>query len=78
MQCVLTFATTTILLLLLLLLRLLDLFDFGSSIFLWRNAAPFVDVPERPNAAGCLPKRKLIYIKTHKTGSSTLSTIFHR
>lgn len=43
-----------------------------------RNAKPFVEVPEQPNKDGCMPKRKLIYIKTHKTGSSTLSTIFHR
>eukprot|EP00040_Diaphanoeca_grandis_P036711 m.235536 g.235536 ORF g.235536 m.235536 type:complete len:1514 (+) comp33665_c0_seq2:298-4839(+) len=40
-------------------------------------------LPKKPPSeldeeGNCLPKTKLIYLKTHKTGSSTLTNIFHR
>lgn len=45
------------------------------------NAKPFVCVvptATTSNGETCQPKSSLIYVKTHKTGSSTLSNIFHR
>lgn len=41
-------------------------------------ALPHTDRPEPLGADGCSAKRRLIYIKTHKTGSSSLANIFHR
>jgi hypothetical protein len=41
-------------------------------------ALPHTDKPEPVGADGCTAKRRMIYIKTHKTGSSSLANIFHR
>eukprot|EP00045_Choanoeca_perplexa_P014678 m.174770 g.174770 ORF g.174770 m.174770 type:complete len:1183 (-) comp16756_c0_seq1:120-3668(-) len=53
----------------------------GAAIVPKKQQVPVVKAkaePDRFNPPQCAPQTKIVYVKTHKTGSSTLTNIFHR